>query len=47
MEEDTDKKNAVVQRMNIPYDELEFGDEIGEGSFGKVFKGKYHGIILS
>ena len=27
----------------IPYDEIQVGERIGSGSFGTVFKGKWHG----
>jgi serine/threonine protein kinase len=41
-----------VQKVNrdstdvweIPYQDLEIGDKIGSGSFGTVFKGKWHGM---
>ena len=27
----------------IPYNEIEVGERIGSGSFGTVYKGKWHG----
>ena len=27
----------------IPYQDIEIGNKIGSGSFGTVFKGKWHG----
>ncbi len=29
----------------IPYQDIEIGNKIGSGSFGTVFKGKWHGKI--
>ena len=28
----------------IPYNEIEVGERIGSGSFGTVYKGKWHGM---
>ena len=29
----------------IPYQDIEIGNKIGSGSFGTVFKGKWHGKV--
>jgi hypothetical protein len=30
---------AMRDRLNIPHDKIKFIEEIGSGSFGKVYKG--------
>lgn len=34
-----------MREWDIPYDELQIGDEIGVGRFGKVYRGYWHGDV--
>lgn len=34
-----------MREWDIPYDELQIGDEIGAGRFGKVYRGYWHGDV--
>ncbi|KAK9730071.1 Phorbol esters/diacylglycerol binding domain (C1 domain) [Popillia japonica] len=40
------RQNSLSMReWDIPYDELQIGDEIGAGRFGKVYRGYWHGDV--
>uniref|UniRef100_T1J2I7 Kinase suppressor of Ras 2 n=1 Tax=Strigamia maritima TaxID=126957 RepID=T1J2I7_STRMM len=40
------RQNSLsLRELDIPYSELKFGDVIGKGRFGTVFKGNWHGDV--
>jgi len=38
---------VVKEEWTINFDDLEFGEEIGSGAFGTVFKGDYYGTVVA
>ena len=34
-----------LRELSIPYKELVFGEKLGQGTFGQVYRGKWHGDV--
>ncbi|NXE54214.1 KSR1 Kinase, partial [Casuarius casuarius] len=37
--------SVYLQEWDIPFEQIELGDPIGQGRWGKVYKGKWHGEV--
>ncbi|XP_061325914.1 kinase suppressor of Ras 1 [Pezoporus flaviventris] len=37
--------SVYLQEWDIPFEQIELGDPIGQGRWGKVYKGKWHGQV--
>lgn len=37
--------SVYLQEWNVPFEQLELGDLIGKGRWGKVYRGRWHGEV--
>lgn len=37
--------SVYLQEWDIPFEQIQLGDPIGQGRWGKVYKGKWHGEV--